>query len=237
MAAIISFIEKWCVGLSWSGVLTKVLLSVLFGTIVGCERSAKGHAAGMRTFMIVALVSTIAGALDGYAINELGANVTFVVGATIIGIALVSSNTLVYSSKNQLKGLTTSVALWGVGMSAVLAGLDLYAAAVIVFVVYMLIVTSCTKIEVVFKRRSRRFEIHLELKTKGALRDFTTAIRRLGLKIDDIEMNTAYVNSGLYVYSITLTILKEELNGRVKHDDVIAAIAQLEYVNFVEELD
>lgn len=237
MAAIISFIEKWCVGLSWSGVLTKVLLSVLFGTIVGCERSAKGHAAGMRTFMIVALVSTIAGALDGYAINELGANVTFVVGATIIGIALVSSNTLVYSSKNQLKGLTTSVALWGVGMSAVLAGLDLYAAAVIVFVVYMLIVTSCTKIEVVFKRRSRRFEIHLELKTKGALRDFTTAIRRFGLKIDDIEMNTAYVNSGLYVYSITLTILKEELNGRVKHDDVIAAIAQLEYVNFVEELD
>ena len=48
---------------------------------------------------------------------------------------------------------------------------------------------------------------------------------------------TAYMNSGLYVYSIALTIVLGEFKKAVRHDDIIAAISALEYVNFCEELD
>ena len=69
------------------------------------------------------------------------------------------------------------------------------------------------------------------------MRDFIAAVRKLGLKIDNIELNTAYMNSGLYVYSIALTIVSGEFKKAVRHDDIIAAISSLEYVNFCEELD
>lgn len=234
---IANLLGDWCIGISWGGVLLKVMLSVFLGTIVGCERATKRHAAGMRTFMLVSLAATLAGMLDGYLIGTLGVQFPVVIAATVVGIAIVSSNTILYSSKSQLKGLTTSIALWGACFVSVLIGLDLYFVAIVSFVAYMLCLTLFMKIEYGFKRRSNHFEIHLELKNKNSLQDFITAVRRLGLKIDNIEFNTAYVNSGLSVYSIALTIISGEFKKFVKHDDIIAAIAQLEYVNYVEELD
>lgn len=234
---IANFLGENFSGMTLGGVCLKIVLSVLLGTIVGSERATKRHAAGMRTFMLVSLISTLAGMFDAYFINVLGAEFSFVIGATVIGIAIISSNTILFSSKSRLKGLTTSVALWGACFVSVLIGLDLYCAAIISFVAYMICLTLFMRVEYAFKRRSNHFELHLELKTKNSLKDFITAIRRLGLKVDDIEFNAAYVNSGLYVYSIALTVISGEFKKFIKHDDLIAAISQLEYVNYVEEID
>ena len=205
--------------------------------IVGCERATKRHAAGLRTFMLVSLVSMLAAAADGYLIETLGARSSFVIGATIIGLAIVSSNTILYSSKSQLKGLTTSIALWGMSLISILIGLDLYTAAIIAFAAFMICLTGFMRPEYALKRRSNHFEIHLELTSKNSLQDFIAAVRKLGLKIDDIEINTAYMNSGLYVYSIALTIVSGEFKKAISHDDIIAAISALEYVSFCEEID
>lgn len=43
--------------------------------------------------------------------------------------------------------------------------------------------------ETYFKNRSNHFEVHLELKDTHHLQNFVSTIRRLGLKIDDIEKN------------------------------------------------
>ena len=234
---IANFLGEWCVGFNVWGLVFKVAIIVVMSAIVGCERATKRHAAGLRTFMLVSLISMLAAVVDSYIIGTLGAKFSFAVGATIVGLAIVSSNTILYSSKSQLKGLTTSVALWGMCLISILIGLDLYTAALIAFVAFMLCLTGFMKPEYALKRRSDHFEIHLELTSKNSLRDFIAAVRKLGLKIDNIELNTAYMNSGLYVYSIALTIASGEFKKAVRHDDIIAAISSLEYVNFCEELD
>ena len=235
--AIANFLGDWCRGFNLGGVALKIGLSVLLATLVGCERATKRHAAGLRTFILVALVATLAAMVDNYLVTVVGAGVSVVIGATIIGIAIVSSNTILYSSKSQIKGLTTSVALWGICLVGVLIGLDLYAAALIAFVAYMICLTLFMSVEYAFKRRSNHFEIHLELNGKESLRDFIAAVRMLGLKVDDIEFNAAYQNTGLSVYTVALTIKSGSFKKFVRHDDIIAAVQQLEYVNFVEELD
>ena len=227
---------EWCLGFNVWGVVFKTCLALVLGAIIGCERATKRHAAGLRTFMLVSLIATLAGMIDGYIIGKLNSHFSGVIGATIIGIAVVSSNTILYSSKSQLKGLTTSIALWGMSLVAVLIGLDLYTAAILSFVAFMACLSLFMKLEYGFKRRSNHFEIHLELKSKTSLPDFLNTVRKLGLKIDDIELNTAYLNSGLYVYSIALTIVSGNFKKFVKHDDIIAALSELEYVNCVEEL-
>ena len=61
-------------------------------------------------------------------------------------------------------------------------------------------------------------------------------IRNLGLKIDDIESNPAYINSGLSVYSISITITGKELKKYKTHHEIIEALGTLEYVGFIEEI-
>ena len=58
----------------------------------------------------------------------------------------------------------------------------------------------------------------------------------IGLKIDDIETNPAYMNSGLSVYSISLSIQKNELKKFKTHKEIIDALATLEYVSHIEEI-
>ncbi len=230
------FMGEWCKGIHIGGVILKICLAIILAAVIGSERAAKRHAAGLRTFMLVSLVSTLAATIDKMLITGYGVIVPIVTGAIIIGLAIVSANTILYSSKNQIKGLTTSVALWGNCILSVLIGLDLYLIAIVAFLAFMLCLTGFMRFEYALKRKSHYFEIHLELKNKNSLQEFITVIRKLGLKVDDIELNTSYINTGLFVYSVSLSIDSKKVGQKIKHDDIISAVSELEYVNYVEEL-
>lgn len=90
--------------------------------------------------------------------------------------------------------------------------------------------------EIYLKDRSNHFEIHLELKDRHDLQSFIATIRKLGLKIDDIESNPAYLNSGLSVFSMALTITGEELKKYKKHNEIIDVLSTLDYVYHIEEI-
>lgn len=61
-------------------------------------------------------------------------------------------------------------------------------------------------------------------------------IRELGLVIDEIEANPAYINSGLSVYSIAVSIYSKELKKYKTHKEIIEALRSLEYVYYIEEM-
>ena len=81
-----------------------------------------------------------------------------------------------------------------------------------------------------------KYLIHLELNNSGYLNNFVTTIRRLGLRIDDIEANPAYANSGLSVYSIALSIQSSELKKYKTHTEIIEALRSLDYIYHIEEM-
>lgn len=218
----------------WS-IILKIALALILSAMIGCERSSKRHAAGLRTFIIVMVASTIAMIVD----MSLTTNLTSTIicsAATIIAIAIISANTILYSSKNQIKGLTTSVALWASGILGLLIGIGAYTAVLICFASYLLILSILPKIEIYLKNRSNHFEVHLELKNSNYLKDFTTTLRELGLKIDDIEANPAYLNSGLSVYTVSLSIISDELKKYKTHTEIITALKSIEYIYHIEEM-
>jgi putative Mg2+ transporter-C (MgtC) family protein len=91
-------------------------------------------------------------------------------------------------------------------------------------------------LEVAFKNRSNHFEVHLELNSSVSLQDFVTVIRRLGLSIDEIEQNPAYVGSGLAVYSIAISVSNEMLKKYKTHKEIIEALRTLDFVSHIEEM-
>ena len=218
-------------------ILIRVFLALLVGVIFGLERSRKRHTAGLRTFGFVSLFSAIAALLDVYLISNFKVIFPAITTAVVLGGAIIAGNTLLYSSKSQIKGLTTAVALWLISIIGACFGAGLYTAALITAALAYIGLNILPKLEFYLKNRSNHFEIHLELKNKSDLANFTGVLRKLGLKIDDIEANPAYNNTGLGVFSISLTINSKELKKFKTHKEIIEALSTLEYINCIEEID
>lgn len=227
---------EWSTTLNIYSILLRLGLAFLFAAIVGCERSNKLHSAGLRTFILVTTAASMAMITDLFVVSRLEVKFLFVSAATVIGAAIISSYSILYSSRNQIKGLTTAVALWTCTIIGLLCGAGFYAAALIGFAALLCCLNLLPEFEVYLKNRSNHFEIHLELKDHHDLPKFISTIRQLGLKINDIELNPAYVNSGLSVFSMALTITAPELKKYKKHSEIIEALSTIDYVSFVEEI-
>lgn len=239
----------------WSVILRFLCCFILAG-IIGCERARKRHSAGLRTFILASVSACSAMTVDCFLFSNSNAAATslnaavastylFSFGKTflpvlsaaaLVGIAIISSNSLFYSSKNQIKGLTTSIALFSVVFIGLALGCGFYTGALVIFALQMMCLAVLPAMEKSLKDNSNHFEIHLELKTKNDLQNFISTVRMIGMIIDEIEMNPAYVNSGLSVYTVSLTVNTDKDGKRMKHEEIIDAFSALEYVSFVCEI-
>ena len=229
---IAALLGNWASGVSLGSVLLRIGLSILLAAMIGLERAQKRHTAGMRTFIIVSFASTTAMLLDLF----LNLPVPVLSAASVISLGSISTYSILFSSKSQIKGLTTAVALWTCCIIGLAIGCGFYTVACICFIALIFCLDLMPSWETYLKDKSNHFEIHLELTDKRNLPSFVATARELGLKIDDIESNPAYLNSGLSVFSISLTIVSPELRAFKKHGEIIEALGTLEYVSFVEEI-
>ncbi len=227
---------EWSSQINIYSILLRIGLSVLLSAIIGCERSSKRHAAGLRTFILVSLASTVAMLLDIFICDLGGTGIYIISAATVIGIAIITVNSILFSSRNQIKGLTTSVGLWACGILGLSVGAGFYTVTLVSFIALIFGLALFPQFEIYLKNRSNHFEVHLELKDISYLKDFVTTIRELGLSIDDIEANPAYLHSGLSVYSISISISSAELKKYKTHSEIIEALRSLDYIYHIEEM-
>ena len=217
--------------------LLRIILSLFLGAVIGWERSNKRHTAGLRTFMLAFLIGTVAAILDCCIFAASDRRGIFLLSAcVIIGASIIAVHSMFYSSRNQIKGLTTAVGLWISVVIGIALGLGFYTAALVTYVALLCILFWFPPLEMAFNNRSNHFEVHLELTSSVCLQDFVTVIRRLGLRIDEIEQNPAYVGSGLSVYTISISVSNEMLKKYKTHTEIIEALKSLDYVYYIEEM-
>lgn len=228
---IVKLLGDWAGTLTVGSILLRLSLATAFAAVIGCERASKRHSAGLRTFILVSLASAVAMLLDLYFIQ-----LPLLSAATVIGVAMLSGNSILFSSRNQIKGLTTSAGLWTCGIIGLAAGAGFYTVAVVSFLFLLCILSWLPAMEGWLTNRSNHFEVHLELKSRSNLQDFVTTIRRLGMSIDDIESNAAYLGSGLSVYTVMISVSSQELKKYKTHSEIIQALGTLDYVYHIEEM-
>lgn len=226
---------EWATEACIDAVFLKLGLALLLGAIIGWERSSKRHSAGFRTFILVIISGVCCLILEEHILVG-NSSVHILSAAFLIAVSSISIHSMFYSSRNEIKGLTTAIALWAVGLVGLMIGADLYCIALVFFAVLMCTLSWFPTLERYFKNRSNHFEIHLELTDSLYLQNFVTTIRRLGLTIDDIELNPAYTGSGLSVYSISISISSAELKKYKTHAEIIKALGTLDYIYHIEEM-
>ncbi len=224
----------WSMSLDIYSVVFRLALAVLAGAIIGCERSNKRHSAGLRTFILITLLGSVAMMLDLAIVGDSSTPLYLFSAASILGTVVVSGNSILFNAKKQIKGLTTSVGLWVCLLLGLVIGIGFYLIALILLALLLAILMLFPFIEIALKNRSSHFEIHLELTEKAKLQDFIYTLRKLSISVDELEINSAYIGSGLSVYTIALTLEGKE--NKLTHKEIITALSSLPYVSFVNEI-
>lgn len=232
---IAKLLGEWSQTLNVYSILLRIILAVAVAAVIGCERSSKRHSAGLRTFILTSLSTSLIMVLESYLFENTETKIYALSCAAIIGVAVISVHSLIMSSKNQIKGLTTSVGLWTCGILGLTSGAGLYTVTIIGFLLLIACLSIFPSLESYLRNRSNHFEIYLELKRSNDLSNFVSTLRRLGIRIDEIEANRAYAGSGLSVYSVSLSIINPELKKYKTHTEIIEALRSLEYIHYIEE--
>jgi len=158
------------------------------------------------------------------------------IGAQVIsGIGFLGAGIIIITSRNRIKGLTTAAALWASAAMGLSIGAGYYTLSIVAFVLIYIILTILPALENFINKHTSNYEIHIEFDSESDLKFFINFIRDRNMKIKSLEKNTAYESSGLSVYTIYISGKKEFKFE--DHSDIIEEIRNLNFVNYVEEIN
>ena len=157
MDPLIKLLGSWAGELNAGSVVLRILLSVFLSAVIGCERANKRHSAGLRTFIIICLASACAMLLDEFLMSSGKTGFPFVSAAAVIAVAIISTYSILYSARSQIKGLTTAAGLWACGILGLTAGAGYYTVSLCMFVALISCLSALPTLEIYLKNRSNHF--------------------------------------------------------------------------------
>lgn len=101
-------------------IILRLLLAAVLGGLIGAERDFRGKAAGMRTYLLVALGSALMMVISRYAFADAGGDPSRVAAQIVTGIGFIGAGAIMFD-KHAVHGLTTAAGIWvvaGIGMAA-----------------------------------------------------------------------------------------------------------------------
>ncbi|MEC7793463.1 MAG: MgtC/SapB family protein [Pseudomonadota bacterium] len=137
--------------LPWPVVVVRIFGALVLSAIIGFEREARDHAAGLRTHMLVGLAAScyclLALDLVG---RDFGDDVRMdpvrMIEAVTGGVAFLAAGLIVFTS-GKVKGLTTGASLWLVAAIGTAAGLGVWLIAMMATGLSLFIVGVLRSIE------------------------------------------------------------------------------------------
>ncbi len=224
----------WLEQIGIPSILFRLFLAVLCGGAIGMERAKKHQAAGLRTYIIVCLGSVIAMMTNEFltfATNM--ADSARIAAQVISGIGFLGAGTILVTSRNQIRGLTTAAGLWACACLGLAIGTGFYTLAIFATIIIVVVLAILPKIESYITYCSKKISIHIEFQSNENLKEFVGYVRSRNFKILSIDNNQAYLSSGLSVYTISLISLDK---NKLFHKDLLQDFLNLEYVNYAEEI-
>lgn len=170
----------------------QLLLACTLGSLIGLEREYKQRPAGLRTFALVCLGSTLIMVVsfdifERY--NSLGNFDPTRLGAQVVsGIGFLGAGTIIHN-KTSVKGLTSAAGLWVVASIGLAIGSKMYIDAVGYFLIVFFILHHVNSMErrQLLKNRLIRFEI-ISRDIAGIVGDVGSVFANEKLRILSIEI-------------------------------------------------
>lgn len=230
MAHIINYLESF----NQVSIVIRLVLATLFGGIIGIEREAKRHSAGFRTFTLVCIGSALATIVNLYLWDITGNTDTARISAAVVsGVGFLGVGTIIVTSRNQVRGLTTAATLWATAALGIALGAGMLFASTLAFVLIMLTIGVFSHFSRYISKHNRIITIYVELEKDHELDLILDFVKSKNYRVSSMEKKKKKIAKNCDL-SVTLEI---DMKTNHDHDHFINDVGSLDGVLYVEEIE
>ena len=164
------------------GAITKLLLSLLLGALIGIERRRKGQIAGLRTFALISMGATLAMLISIYIPQEYmglkNGDPGRIAAQVVSGVGFLGAGAII-QMKGSVRGLTTAAGIWMTACIGLAVGAGMYLISIITTLLIIFILVSIERMEqrhnFMWESKILRVKMHGILDDIHPLRDIITS--------------------------------------------------------------
>ena len=177
---------------TYLAVVLRIAVAFFLGGALGLERGLKQRPAGLRTHMLVCVGACMIMLTNQYIYQVFGTGDPVRMGAQVVsGIGFLGAGTIMVTRHSQIRGLTTAAGLWATAAVGLATGIGFYEAALMGPVVIVLTLTVLSILDSKMHKKTRCFEVYVELKPDVSLGMFLDDVRGKGIVIEDVQMEAS----------------------------------------------
>ncbi len=132
------------------GAITKLLLSLVLGAVIGFERRRKGQIAGLRTFALISMGATLAMLISIYIpqvyFGLKNGDPGRIAAQVVSGVGFLGAGAII-QMKGSVRGLTTAAGIWMTACIGLAVGAGMYLISIIATLLIFFILVNIERIE------------------------------------------------------------------------------------------
>lgn len=211
-----SIIINFFNSLDWWGHLILITLELvcaaLFSGLIGYERESNGHAAGLRTHILVSigacLIMIVSVDAPSFALWS-NRDPARLAAQVVSGIGFLGAGTIIQNGTN-IKGLTTAATIWLCGGIGLACGSGYFSGAIISTLVSLITLILLVKLEIRLSKQSPRIMMIVGSDT-NALKDIMELSNTFEIEIRDIRSSIVKEKNGLTTCHLTLLMSRHSI--------------------------
>ena len=140
----------------WNLIL-QIILAALLGGMIGFERDWHGHAAGLRTNILVAVGSCLFTILsiEGFPLRGAAQDTARIAAQIVSGVGFLGAGVLL-QSRSGVRGLTTAATIWLVAAIGMAVGAGLYFLSIFTTLFSLIVLVFLHPVSTWLERRAQR---------------------------------------------------------------------------------
>lgn len=216
---------------NYLSIICRLILAMLMGAVIGFERASKKSTVGLRTFSIVCVASSLTMIINEYLVNLYGTGDAARLAAQVIsGIGFLGMGSIILTSRNQIRGLTTAATLWATAILGIAIGAGMILTSILSFLIMMFIITVLSHISSHLERYNRVITVYFEADKNIGLPQIIEVLSEKGYEVLQMEKHKSSPEGDL-TFQLDLDLKAKQL-----HSDVICQLSQLEGIHYIEEV-
>lgn len=212
----------------------RMLLAVFCGGIIGIEREFKRRPAGFRTHILICLGAAMTTLTSQYLLLDRGyyTDLSRLGAQVIAGIGFIGAGTIIVTSHQRVKGLTTAAGLWTAAIVGLCLGAGFYEAGLLATVLILVAEALFSKLEYWMLSRSPVIHLFMEYADSSCLDEALRLCREQGIKVMNLQI-TRHTRDERHN---ACAIFELRLNRKCTAEAIVHQLLEISGVESIEEL-
>ncbi|WP_052079314.1 MgtC/SapB family protein [Porphyromonas sp. COT-108 OH2963] len=227
------FFDLSCIyhgGLQPVDVVVRLLYSVVVGMLIGYNRQVRYQRAGLRTFTLITVGSTVAMLISIYLPDISGMGDPARIAAQVLsGVGFLGAGAILRGRGDNVQGLTTAAGIWVCSALGLAIGAGMYMTSAIVTLLVLFVLVVMGYVEEKLGLRQKNLGINVDTTTAlpniNAIKGVLSSMK---VSVSNVSLDSNFKNDTGHIY------IEAKSSGDKVSYEVNKALGELDFVSSVK---